>query len=486
MSETRLYAAVLSIAAELDVSMVSLMQLLRKGPGVLTRPTSQRKAEKVAGIMRSAGLEVGAVSLEALDLRGHLLLEEEAPKTTSESSLLKLKDTHEIGGGAPLMTVAAPVVAPASREKEPPERSEAAVPLQGERRRPRHSRTSWILLAVVAVGVVLVALASLPGVRDLAVGLLRRPASYESGFEAYQAGDYATALTHWEEVAANGDDRAQQALGEFYRLGLGTEVDLERAIGYYLAAAERGNASAQFELAVLHYDGSGIERDYRKAATWFSWAAAQGHARAQYNLGVMLLYGQGVQADPVEATRWLRTASGQGVEAATALLAELDAADGGSTPGIVDDGETPAAQLGGGDVAAEGAPPVAVPAAPTEGDIFSAARGGTVSELDQLLTLFDAVELRDDHGQTPLMYAAGANTEAVVRLLLESGGDVNARSNSGWTALMFAVRDNPDPAVSAALLEAGADPALANGAGVSALDLAREVRPELVELLERP
>lgn len=75
---------------------------------------------------------------------------------------------------------------------------------------------------------------------------------------------------------------------------------------------------------------------------------------------------------------------------------------------------------------------------------------------------------RDGHGWGALHYAAFANREDVVRLLLQRGGDVNGRSPNGSTALMMTAREGRD-GIAALLLEAGADPQLTNERGDSAL-----------------
>ena len=61
-------------------------------------------------------------------------------------------------------------------------------------------------------------------------------------------------------------------------------------------------------------------------------------------------------------------------------------------------------------------------------------------------------------GETFLHMAAQSNTPAVAALLLERGVAVNARTEYGVTALHQATQYNEDPAVTALLLDHGADP----------------------------
>ncbi len=80
-------------------------------------------------------------------------------------------------------------------------------------------------------------------------------------------------------------------------------------------------------------------------------------------------------------------------------------------------------------------------------------------------------------GATPLHVAAGWTRDPeVITLLVDAGGDVNARDPRGYTPLHRAARDNASPAVIGALVEAGADP-MAWTAGAQNEYLARGVTP---------
>lgn len=87
-----------------------------------------------------------------------------------------------------------------------------------------------------------------------------------------------------------------------------------------------------------------------------------------------------------------------------------------------------------------------------------AAERGDEGLVHLLLDSGARIDGRDRSGNTPLMVAAGAKRLPVVRLLLESGADVNANaSEHGWlTPLMSAVRGG-DVGIARALVERGAD-----------------------------
>lgn len=79
---------------------------------------------------------------------------------------------------------------------------------------------------------------------------------------------------------------------------------------------------------------------------------------------------------------------------------------------------------------------------------------------------------KDITGKTLLMRAAKGGNEWELKLLLDSGADVNLTDNDGWTALMYAVRYNEGLECVEALLDAGADITVKNKYGSSAIVLA--------------
>ena len=72
-------------------------------------------------------------------------------------------------------------------------------------------------------------------------------------------------------------------------------------------------------------------------------------------------------------------------------------------------------------------------------------------------------------GWTPLHYAAGTGQLPVVQLLLEHHAYIDAASANGTTPLILAAREQ-HPALARYLVEQGADPSLANEAGLTAAD----------------
>ncbi len=89
-------------------------------------------------------------------------------------------------------------------------------------------RTATILLALVVV------LVAAPAWAD-----------FEAGMEAYDRGDYATALKEWRPLAEQGDANAQFNLGSMYEYGEGVPQDDVQARMWLNLAAAQGNELAR-------------------------------------------------------------------------------------------------------------------------------------------------------------------------------------------------------------------------------------------------
>ena len=101
-------------------------------------------------------------------------------------------------------------------------------------------------------------------------------ADFNTGMEAYNRGDFATALREWRPLA------------------------------------EHGNASAQFSVGLSYENGDGVTRDYAIARQWYEKSAAQGDAKAQLYLGLQSAFGQGGPVDLVQAHMWYSLAAEKG------------------------------------------------------------------------------------------------------------------------------------------------------------------------------
>jgi len=135
---------------------------------------------------------------------------------------------------------------------------------------------------------------------------------FKKGWDAYSAGDYATALSEWQELADSGDANAAYGMGLMYGNGFGVDMLDDQAIKYYSIAAEQGHADAQFNLAVMHQNGWGVPQSDETANEWYLLAANQGVTAAQISLGRYYAMDFLDSFDPVEAYMWFSLAEDLG------------------------------------------------------------------------------------------------------------------------------------------------------------------------------
>ncbi len=100
-------------------------------------------------------------------------------------------------------------------------------------------------------------------------------ADYQAGEEAYDRGDYATALKEWRPLAKQGDADGQYGLGILYRYGNGVPRNRAEGARWLRLAAEQGNSAAQRTLGDLYYIGRGVPKDYVLAHMWYNLAVAR-------------------------------------------------------------------------------------------------------------------------------------------------------------------------------------------------------------------
>ena len=101
-------------------------------------------------------------------------------------------------------------------------------------------------------------------------------ADLQKGQNAYNQGDYATALHELQPLAEQGNAAAQYALGVMHANGDGIPMNFDTALKWYTLAAEQGYAFAQYTLAKIYGSHDGVPTDYVRAHMWANIAANNG------------------------------------------------------------------------------------------------------------------------------------------------------------------------------------------------------------------
>jgi TPR repeat protein len=137
----------------------------------------------------------------------------------------------------------------------------------------------------------------------------------EDGFEAYDAGDYATAKTILLPLAEAGDARAMRWIGNMYYFGKGFPENATTACDWYEKAAIKGFATAQSNLGICFGVGHGRPLDPNAEIFWKEKAAAQGDLHSQLDL--VQIYRT---SDIAKAAIWGREAVKSGAVAARVIV----------------------------------------------------------------------------------------------------------------------------------------------------------------------
>jgi TPR repeat protein len=141
----------------------------------------------------------------------------------------------------------------------------------------------------------------------------------KAGVEAWQRGEHAAAVAIWQPLAGKNDADALFNLGQAYRLGLGTSLDLPRAQELFERAARLGHLDAQTSLGLLLFqNGNRIA-----AMRWLKSAAERGEPRALLIYGTALFNGDGVERDLVKAYAYVSRAAAQPAKAGKAAAAPV-------------------------------------------------------------------------------------------------------------------------------------------------------------------
>ena len=144
--------------------------------------------------------------------------------------------------------------------------------------------------------------------------------SVKAGIEAWQKGDYATAVSNWRPLAEKGDADAAFNLGQAYRLGRGVVINLAAAQTWLERAAKGEHLDAQTTLGLLLFQNGNRIGGLR----WLKVAAERGEPRGMLVYGTALYNGDGVPRDPVLAYAYVSRSAAQGLPPAKETLAEMD------------------------------------------------------------------------------------------------------------------------------------------------------------------
>lgn len=148
---------------------------------------------------------------------------------------------------------------------------------------------------------------------------------YQTGYYAYQAGDYRRAQSFWKLAAEEDDPYAQYALGLMYFRGDLGKPEYAMAAGRFIQAAKANHGGATYYLGLLHFNGYGLSYDHFRATKYFKRALEidPHNGNAAYMIGVQYFHGRGVRQNFVEAAHYFEIAANENMHAGQFMYGAL-------------------------------------------------------------------------------------------------------------------------------------------------------------------
>jgi TPR repeat protein len=126
------------------------------------------------------------------------------------------------------------------------------------------------------------------------------------------AGRYDWAEHYYELAGKQQYSAALVNLGYMARVGIGREVDFNRAFDFYVQAAALGNLRARTNVGTAYIRGQGVPELPEEGILWYKLAASSGWTNAITALGDSYSKGVGVQKDMIEAAKLYTAAADMG------------------------------------------------------------------------------------------------------------------------------------------------------------------------------
>ncbi|MEM1131420.1 MAG: SPOR domain-containing protein [Pseudomonadota bacterium] len=145
-------------------------------------------------------------------------------------------------------------------------------------------------------------------------------ADVKAGVDAWEKGDFDTAVAEWRQPALDGDPDAQFNLGQAYKFGRGVPMDLSIAADWFRKAAEQNHLQAADNYGLILFQNNRRQ----ESIPWLQQSAKRGEPRAQYLMGTAHFNGNLVEKDWVRAYALMTRASASGLPQASKNLTAMD------------------------------------------------------------------------------------------------------------------------------------------------------------------
>lgn len=145
----------------------------------------------------------------------------------------------------------------------------------------------------------------------------------DKGISAFDNGNYAEAIKHFEKSAAEGNRIAMNNLAYIYISGVNGQKNTPEALRWFKKSAEKGDVVAMYNIGLIYDEGDGVKIDRTKALEWYKKASDEDYVLAKYNIGYLYYTDEGGYQDYQKAMDWFKKADAQAYPEAGYYIAKM-------------------------------------------------------------------------------------------------------------------------------------------------------------------
>lgn len=150
---------------------------------------------------------------------------------------------------------------------------------------------------------------------------------HKYGIRGYEKNDERA--FHYAQVAAKQTENEDMMdadlllqLASFHEKGIGTSVDLKKAV-YYVRKAALVKVSAKLQLAKWYDEGIGVAKNEQMATAWYQLASENGFENASLAIAARYIEGKGIEKDIPKGVKMIEELHEKGVWGAGLYLGEF-------------------------------------------------------------------------------------------------------------------------------------------------------------------
>lgn len=233
-----------------------------------------------------------------------------------------------------------------------------------------------------------------------------------------------------KKAVEDNDLKKQISIGKYFFDKQRTQ-DYKKALEWYMKAAEQGDENAQYMVRQIYFK----IQDYDNLLKWCKKGIEQNQTNAKYTMGLIFLKGYGVEKNILKAKKWYEKAAEDNDASTQYRLGRL----------YFDENDYKQAAYWI-EKAAENKYQPAINFLPIiknyTNPVMAAAKDNNFELIKSLISSGLDINAKYELDMTPLMVAAQFNSFEVAKLLIENGANLDTSDSEGNSAICYAAMNN--------------------------------------------